>query len=436
MVPSLSSSCRGGARVAYPLEVGGVDDYRIKVGSMLLTLVDPNRGFEVAYNRWYERDHFYAGCMIGPFLFAGSRWVATRALKDARWPTRRRDDRVAARRGFVRRDLLGRAGHHADHFDVWARHQVRELYAEGRGFAERKHTHTVLFDHLGAAYRDADRPVPIELALDHGYDGLVIVWLDGRGGRDARALHDALAQHARARAARAVADRDRELVDAVGGRERSARRPDGSRQQGRRPGAACASCCSSPATCSDALPAVRALHRRDRGRRISRPRGSSRRSSARSSAPTSTSTSSGSASGRSANSFRYRSRRSASSIGWLAATGGRRASRGMIARRSRRCAAWNRGGRGGRRGRRAPDRRCRATAPYRPALSRSAFDCDGALISAIRFSRKRLGTSMEEHSNAVAIVMARWLPTHAHGPDPCCPTESPKRLDRVPGSSR
>src|SRR5690242_6951430 len=49
-----------GAAVNYPLDVGGVDDYPIKVGSMLLTLVDPNRGFERAYNRWYERDHYYA----------------------------------------------------------------------------------------------------------------------------------------------------------------------------------------------------------------------------------------------------------------------------------------------------------------------------------------------------------------------------------------
>ena len=30
----------------------------IKLGSMLLTLVEPHRGHEVAYNRWYERDHF------------------------------------------------------------------------------------------------------------------------------------------------------------------------------------------------------------------------------------------------------------------------------------------------------------------------------------------------------------------------------------------
>src|SRR5579884_1685650 len=58
----------------------------VKLGSMLFTLVDPHRGHEVAYNRWYERDHFYAGCMVGPWLFAGRRWVATRDLKDLRFP--------------------------------------------------------------------------------------------------------------------------------------------------------------------------------------------------------------------------------------------------------------------------------------------------------------------------------------------------------------
>ena len=172
----------------YPLEPAGVDGYAVKVGSMLLTLVDPNRGVEAAYNRWYERDHFYAGCMIGPYLFAGSRWVATRELKDARWPA---DDETIASppdAGSYVAIYWVERGHHADHFDVWARHQVRELYAEGRGFSERRHTHTVLYDHLGAAYRDPD-PVPVELALDHGYDGLVALWFDAQGGRDAGALH-------------------------------------------------------------------------------------------------------------------------------------------------------------------------------------------------------------------------------------------------------
>ena len=63
-----------------------MNDYPVRTGSMLYTLVDPNKGHEVAYNRWYERDHFYAGCLIGPWLFAGKRWVATRDLKDLRFP--------------------------------------------------------------------------------------------------------------------------------------------------------------------------------------------------------------------------------------------------------------------------------------------------------------------------------------------------------------
>ena len=176
----------------YALTVHGVDDYPVKVGSMLLTLVDPVRGYEQAYNRWYERDHFYAGCMIGPFLFAGSRWVATRELKDLRWPAG--GDAIAkpTDAGSYVAIYWVEKGHHGDHFDDWARTQVRQLYADNRGFAERKHVHTVLFDHLGAVYRDAD-PVPVDLALDHGYDGIVAAWFDA-SGTDAAGLHAALAK--------------------------------------------------------------------------------------------------------------------------------------------------------------------------------------------------------------------------------------------------
>ena len=63
-----------------------MNEYPVRAGSMLYTLVDPNKGYEVEYNRWYEREHFYAGCLIGPWLFAGKRWVATRELKDMRFP--------------------------------------------------------------------------------------------------------------------------------------------------------------------------------------------------------------------------------------------------------------------------------------------------------------------------------------------------------------
>ncbi len=152
-----------------------MNDYPIRVGSMLFTMVDPNKGHEVEYNRWYERDHFYAGCMIGPWLFGGSRWVATKELKDLRFP----EDSSVARptsAGSYLAIYWILEDHYPEHFD-WAIKQVQDLYANDRGFLERTHAHTVLCEKPWAVYRDAD-PVPLELAHDHRYDGLVVVALD------------------------------------------------------------------------------------------------------------------------------------------------------------------------------------------------------------------------------------------------------------------
>jgi hypothetical protein len=146
-------------------DIGG----EVRLGSMLFTLVEPHPGHEVAYNRWYERDHFYAGCMVGPWLFAGRRFVATRALKDLRFGTEP--------------DLFGGIDlgsyvaiywildeHHDDHVD-WALRQVQWLHANGRMFAERDHIHTLLYRHAFTARTDADG-VPAELALDHPFGGV------------------------------------------------------------------------------------------------------------------------------------------------------------------------------------------------------------------------------------------------------------------------
>ncbi len=168
-------------------DVGG----EVQLGSMLFTLVEPHRGHEVAYNRWYERDHFYAGCMVGPWLFAGRRFVATRALKDLRFGTDV--------------DLFGGAdlgsylavywileGRHDDHID-WALRQVQWLHANGRMFAERDHIHTLLYRYEGMARADVDG-VPAELALDHPYGGLTATLLRPEPGvtaDDLRAAHRA-----------------------------------------------------------------------------------------------------------------------------------------------------------------------------------------------------------------------------------------------------
>ena len=151
----------------------------VRVGSMLYTLVDPEKGHEVAYNRWYERDHYYGGCMTGPWCFAGSRWVATRALKDLRFPTKGNSVNDPADRGSYLAVYWVEEGHHDDHF-AWGADQVVKLYMAGRGFQERHHAHTVLYLHLSNRYRDAD-PVPVDVALDHGYAGLVSVVVEPSG---------------------------------------------------------------------------------------------------------------------------------------------------------------------------------------------------------------------------------------------------------------
>lgn len=169
----------------YPLEPFGVDDYPVKLGSMLLTVVDPQKGYERAYNRWYERDHYISGCLVGPYNFAGSRWVATREMKDLRWGTTDVADPLDAG-SYVAIYWIER-DHHKD-WDDWALKQVHWLYSHGRGFDKRDHVHTATFDYLDAAYRDSD-PVPVELALDHRYDGIVALWFDGRNGVEAADLH-------------------------------------------------------------------------------------------------------------------------------------------------------------------------------------------------------------------------------------------------------
>lgn len=171
-------------------------DGPVRVGSMLYTLVDPSRGHEAAYNRWYERDHFYGGCMIGPWILGGRRWVATRALKDLRFP---QDGPIASspEAGSYLAIYWIHEGHHDDHFD-WGGEQVHRLYEQGRGFAERRHTHTGLYDYRGTVYRDAD-PVPIELALHHRFNGLVNVFLERSAETEAGAFEDWLAREPAAR---------------------------------------------------------------------------------------------------------------------------------------------------------------------------------------------------------------------------------------------
>lgn len=140
---------------------------------MLVTLVEPRRGHEVDYNRWYERDHFYAGCMIGPYNFAGKRFVATAELKKLRDP----DPSLitgSPHRGSYLALYWVLDGHH-DLWNRWAVDQVKALHAAGRMFAERDHVHTLLYRFAWDVSRDPGG-LTAELALDHPSRGLVAVF--------------------------------------------------------------------------------------------------------------------------------------------------------------------------------------------------------------------------------------------------------------------
>ena len=111
---------------------------------MLLTLVEPRRGHEVAYNRWYERDHFYAGCMVGPYNFAGCRYVATADLKALRDPDPSAITGEPARGSYVA--VYWVLDGYYDVWQRWALRQVNALHAAGRMFEERDHVHTLLYN--------------------------------------------------------------------------------------------------------------------------------------------------------------------------------------------------------------------------------------------------------------------------------------------------
>jgi hypothetical protein len=157
-------------------------DAGVKLGSILFTLVEPHKGHEVAYNRWYERDHFYAGCLVGPGILAGARFVATRDLKALRYPgdnpiTPSPDAGSYLALYWIERSMQNEWG-------TWAAKEVHRLHTDGRMFGERDHVHTKMYRYRGGAFADPDG-VPPELALDRRYPGLVVGFFDAVEDRHA-----------------------------------------------------------------------------------------------------------------------------------------------------------------------------------------------------------------------------------------------------------
>ena len=154
---------------------------QIELGTALFTLVEPRAGHEVAYNRWYERDHFYGGCMIGSGILAGRRFVSTAPLKELRYPAESPIAPDPATGSYLALYWIDRGMQ--NEWGTWSAKQVHALHKAGRMFAERDHVHTKIYRYRWGAFRDQDG-VPPELALDHPFVGLAVLFVEALDGVD------------------------------------------------------------------------------------------------------------------------------------------------------------------------------------------------------------------------------------------------------------
>src|SRR5437899_491412 len=156
-------------------DLAAVGPYEARIGSALITMVEPHVGHERAYNRWYEDDHFNAGAMAMPWMFAGRRFVAPVSYQRYRYPA---DSAVAqpVDAGKYLSVYWITDGRYEDHIR-WTIATNQRLFKDGRVFMERDHTFTSFQQYRDVVYRDAAGPRDIH-ALDYPYQGLVLEVID------------------------------------------------------------------------------------------------------------------------------------------------------------------------------------------------------------------------------------------------------------------
>ncbi|CAL9484259.1 hypothetical protein [Streptomyces sp. enrichment culture] len=153
-------------------ELAAVGPYGTRPGHALITLVEPHPGHEYAYNRWYEDDHYYAGAMAMPWMYAGRRWVATRDLQLLRYPAKSAIAQPVTAGCYLSTYWIT-AGRYDDHMR-WTVAINKRLNRDGRVYHDRTHVLTAFHDHETTVYRDGAAGPRDVHALDHPYAGLVL----------------------------------------------------------------------------------------------------------------------------------------------------------------------------------------------------------------------------------------------------------------------
>ncbi|MFJ8593816.1 hypothetical protein [Streptomyces sp. NPDC093598] len=153
-------------------ELAAVGPYGTHPGHALITMVEPHPGHEYAYNRWYEDDHYYAGAMAMPWMFAGRRWVATRDLQLLRYPEKSAIAQPVTAGCYLSTYWIT-AGRYDDHMR-WTVAINKRLNRDARVHHDRTHVLTAFQNHEATVYRDGAAGPRDVHALDHPYAGLVL----------------------------------------------------------------------------------------------------------------------------------------------------------------------------------------------------------------------------------------------------------------------
>ncbi|WP_338672164.1 hypothetical protein V1460_04000 [Streptomyces sp. SCSIO 30461] len=157
-------------------ELAAVGPYGVHPGHALITMVEPHPGHEYAYNRWYEDDHYYAGAMAMPWIFAGRRWVATRELQLLRYPEKSAVAQPVTAGCYISTYWIT-DGRYDDHMK-WTVAINKRLNRDRRVHQARTHVFTAFQDHVATVYRDGAAGPRDYHALDHPYRGLVVEVID------------------------------------------------------------------------------------------------------------------------------------------------------------------------------------------------------------------------------------------------------------------
>jgi hypothetical protein len=143
----------------------------VQVGTAIIAYIEPHEGQARAFNRWYERDHFYAATTAGPGAFSGARWVAPRAFKAAR-PSEASWFGDPTRGSYLTTVWL--LDDTQAEWDAWVGKQMEKLRDQpGRMFAGRDHIHTAVYRFTAEAV--ADGGVSAATALDHPFVGAIAI---------------------------------------------------------------------------------------------------------------------------------------------------------------------------------------------------------------------------------------------------------------------